>query len=460
MTSLTIAAVAILVICSLTRHGFSRAMAIGGGTPIGAAIVFGDIAIPTFYFAALGAVVALVVHLFARTRDPDLPAPPRFPGSRALLCFVAWSIVVTVVAPQIFAGVTVQSPDAMLVELRSGPPTTSNIAQIVYLIIGACVVFYLARSPATGPHLIGLAAGIATVLSFWRFTYINYGVPFPEGLFDNSPAFKFIDSSPGGGARFRGIFSEPSGLATSSLVTIAYTLSRAVRVVGWRRVWMLVLAAMAGVVASVSTSGTFVVASVALLALVGLTFFSHVFVRRHSVSPAIITLACFLAVVAVYVLPLAGTFVESVIDDKVGSTSYEDRTGTDILSLQIVTQTFGFGVGLGAHRPSSFVGALVATTGIVGFVLFATAVWSVIRHALPRPEYRPVIWALAAILITKAIASPDLADTSGLLWLCIGVLARACVLEEQDSLRSRRYLPAGAVGTAPLAPPLRRGDRG
>ena len=62
---------------------------------------------------------------------------------------------------------------------------------------------------------------------------------------------------------------------------------------------------------------------------------------------------------------------------------------------------------------------------LVGTLLFALAVWSLVRAGHRDQAYRPVVWALVASLVVKGVSGPDLADTSGILWMSLGVLAHA-----------------------------------
>ncbi|MFC0681408.1 hypothetical protein ACFFGH_26560 [Lysobacter korlensis] len=425
MTTLTPLLLAVMLFAAVTRHGYWRALAIGGATPVGAGLFLNGVALPTFYLAAVGALLGVAVRFLGRTRRTERLSYALFPGAVPLLLFAVWAIFVTLVAPLIFEGTETLRSDGTTQELQAGTLTTSNIAQILYLLLGLAVVFFLARTPGLGPQVIGWAATLVTVLSFWRYLSISFGLPFPEGLFDNSPLFVKIETEPGGAPRFRGILSEPAGLAGTCLVSIAYSLSRATQVAGLHRAGVLTVAAMAAFMASISTSATFVVASVALVVLVGLTFLAHIFIKRGGLPRLAILAATAAAVAALWVLPWAAETVEQVVDQKVSSSSFEDRSGADERSYGIVFETLGFGVGLGAHRPSSFVAALLSTTGIVGTVLFASAVWAIVRSAIPYREFRPVIWALTAVLITKVIAGPDLGDTSGVLWMSLGALAYA-----------------------------------
>lgn len=432
MTSLTLVTFAIMIAAAVTRGGYGRALALAGATPIGAALVVGGTAIPTFYMAAIGAFVGAAARLLSRTRDVDSPSAPRVPGAALLIGFGVWSAIVTLLAPQFFAGVEVFNPDGTARRLAAGVLTTSNIAQIVYLVLGIAVVVFLARSDFSGPGLIGIASTVVTLLSFWRFLSQVAGIPFPEGIFDNSPAYSFVEAAPGGQQRFRGIFSEPSGLASSTLVTIAYTLSRAVHVRGWHRVGVLSVAAMAGIMASVSTSATFVVAGIALLALAGVALLAKFLLRSASLSVLAMTAACAAVIASLWVLPIAANMVEEVVDSKVASSSFDERSGADARAYQLALQTFGFGVGLGAHRPSSFFAAVLSATGVVGTALFVGALVTIIGRALPLREYRPVIWGLLALLLTKVVAGPDLNDSSGILWMSLGILAAGIMRSGQE----------------------------
>jgi hypothetical protein len=300
-----------------------------------------------------------------------------------------------------------------------------------------CVVVYLARSPAATPELIGLSVSTAILLSLWRYLAPIVGLPFPEGLFDNSPSFAYIETAAGGLQRFRGIFSEPAALAGTSLVTIAYMLSRARQVRGWRRTGVLTLAGVAGYLGVISTSTTFVVAGLALTivaAAVGLLSFLS---GRARPSRAVGVAGCALVVVGLWILPVIVSFASSSVSDKLVSSSYNERSGSNAASYGVFLDTFGIGVGLGSARASAFLPTLLSATGLVGALLFAAAVVGLVVQGWPVPAYRPVVWALTALLIVKFTAGPDLSDTTGMLWMSLGLLSHA-VLEKQQSAGGRR----------------------
>jgi len=184
---------------------------------------------------------------------------------------------------------------------------------------------------------------------------------------------------------------------------------------------------MAAIMASLSTSATFVVALVVVAGLALLAGLVRA-VRLKPISPVVIGLALLAAISAYWVVPILVNSVTGVVNAKVGSSSYDDRSNVDSVSYEILFRTFGIGIGLGSHRPSSFLAALLSTTGVLGTLLFAATIVLVIRAGLRNDAYRPVVWGLVALLTTKVIGGPDLADTSGLLWISIGLLAQAGVV--------------------------------
>lgn len=424
MTTLSIAVLVLVVYGMLNPHGYGRALALGGVTASGAALAVGGTAVPTFYAVAIGAAVALALQMLGNAKAPPGPRRPLPPGVPLLLFFFCWSVLVTLVAPVLFNGLTVYTPTGGY-NLAAGYFTSSNVAQIIYLALGICVVLFLARSTKSGPEIIGLLVGTATLLSLWRYLDQTFGLPFPEGIFDNSPGFTYIESAAGGVERFRGIFSEPSGVAGCSLVTVAYMVPRALQVGGARRVGALLVAGVAVYLGVISTSTTFVVAGVTVAVIAVTTFVLRFALRRTGISALGSVIICAVVVAALWVLPIVADFVEKAVDEKINSSSFTERSSANTAAFDVLLGSFGFGTGLGSNRASSFVPTLLSTTGVVGTVVFAVVVATLIRRGTALREYRPVVWTLVTLLVTKVVAGPDLHDTSGALWMCLGLLSGA-----------------------------------
>lgn len=456
MTTLTVITVLVMLYGVLNPAGYGRALALGGATAAGAAAALGGVALPTFYAVAIGAALALIsASLGSRSgaSSPVLPQPLP-PGVPLLLTFLAWSALVTILAPVFFSGTTVNTANGEA-RLLAGYVTPSNVAQVGYLALGICVVVFLARSPHSRPELIGLTVFTTTVLSFWRLLHGEIGLPFPEDLFDNSPTLAFIETAPGGEERFRGILSEPSSLAASCLLAISYGLSRAPRVQGWRRVGVLAVVAAAGYMGAISTSTSFVVAGAVVAFLAVCSLGAEVVLRRATVSVVSAVTACAVAVAALWLLPRAVAYVASSVDDKVGTASYDERSGADTAAYDVLFNTYGLGSGLGANRASGFLPSLLSTTGVIGTVLFALAVAVLMARAVQIPAYRPVLWTLVSLLVLKLVAGPDLSDPSGILWMSLGLLSHAA-LRATPPQRDRAYQPLEATFFARVTVPGRR----
>lgn len=423
MTSLTLITLLVVAYGVLGSGGYARALALGGATAAGSAIFLAGIAVPTFYAVAMGAVIALILRMLGTGQSPAPERQPLPPGASLLILFAVWSTVVTVTAPLIFNGMAIVTPQTPF--LVAGVLTSSNLAQLVYLVLGVCVVVFLARSPSARPEVIALAAGTATLLSLWRYLSQNFGLPFPEGLFDNSPSFAYIETAPGGLERFRGIFSEPAGLAGSSLVTIAYMLPRARDLRGWHRAGAIAVAAVALQLGIISTSTTFIVAGLALTGIAAVTAILGFISRRTSLRRSVSIGGCIAVIIGLWVLPIVTSFVDSTVNSKLASPSYGERSSANTASIGVFLDTFGFGVGPGSARASSFVPTLLSATGLPGTLLFVAAIATLVHRAWAVRIYRPVVWALVALLVAKITAGPDLSDSTGILWISLGLLSHA-----------------------------------
>ena len=443
MSALTLIVLVVIVYGALNSYGYGRALAIGGATSAGAFVTVGATSVPTFYVAALGGIALFVV---ARLLEPGPVDAVRFrdvPGVMLLSVFFVWSLLVIGLSPLIFNGARLVSPTAK--QLIAGVITSSNIAQLSYLAIGIGVMVVLARARNAGPEIIGLTLSLAIGLSFWRYLNIYAGVPFPDGLFDNSPGFAYIETASGGVARFRGIFSEPSAIASSAIIAVAYGLARAYRLRGARRIGPLVLAGVSIFLGFFSTSTTFFVAGIVMLAIVGVTFGLGVLARRMQLNAGIVIIGCVLAIAAIWVLPVVATLVGAALGDKFGSASYSERSGSDSDSYQVFIDSWGFGVGLGSGRASSILPTLLSTSGLLGTLMFAVAIVGVGIRAFPLRHLRPVFWALVTLFVVKLIAGPDPFDSTGLLWMCLGVLGHGIIADDRiqnatrfDDRRRRR----------------------
>ncbi len=433
LTPLGLLFLAVIVVLAITRGGAVRVLALAGGLPMGAAAVISGEPIPMFYAVAIGAITAAAVRALLLRRErvfqpTGSSAPrPRLPGAVPLLLFAVWSALITLIGPTLFAGIPVLVSRGGLDEQLLDPGrleySVSNLAQVVYMAIGIGTVFLLGRGKSTTPMLLGIALATVTTLSFWRLISIITPLWFPEGFFDNSPNVRLIETTSDGGFRFRGIFSEPSGLAGVSLTTAVLFAMEFRRFRGWRRMIPAAVIAMAAVNAVSSTATTLIAAGLIVAAIL-LAVGSWRFVTsRVAVGPGIAAVALVVVGAGAFLAPAAVDLISTAVGEKIDSTSYGSRTGVDLFSYDLALQTFGLGTGLGSNRPSSFLAMLLSCVGIPGTVLFAAAIVGLVRGAWRDPRYRSTVWALIALLVNKLLVGPNLSDPSATLWICLGIVA-------------------------------------
>lgn len=390
--------------------------------PMTAAVVAGGTSLSPFYLLA-GLSILAVVNLIAT--PPDFLERKPTPGRAALLGFAFYAAAITAAGPWLFAGESVLPPRAGLESVAFPAPltyTVSNAAQLLYLLLAVAVVLHLGHLHGLPRNLLTAGLALGTVLSSARWVADVAGLPWPTAVFDNSLTVSYIDSTFDGAYRLRGVFSEPSELATFTLMALAYFVSAAYRSAGRARLLNGVLAGLAVFNLAQSYSGTAVVALAVLAVL--------------AVGPAVFRATTRLRITAVsyvgFVAVLGALYwfggdllrlFSDLIDDKLGSTSYSTRSASDVFSLRLLGDTYGFGVGLGSNRSSSFATTLASCAGVVGFVLFAVAGIAVARRAWRVEAARPAVWALVALLIGKAVAAPDLSTPA--LWVALAVCANA-----------------------------------
>lgn len=423
MTTLTFPALALTALALWRSSWWPLCLAVAGMAPAGVALIAGGIGLPLFYFVALFAAAIVALRLARLTASAPLRITG-IPGAITLVTFAIWSTVVTLTAPALFPGMAVlgSSPNNQTM-LAPGLMTSSNIAQVAYLWIAVAVVLLVASAPRAHPHVVGVTTVGIVGLSFWKYLADRVGVPFPVHIFDNNPVLIYIQTAPGGAERFRGTLSEPASLATYCLAAAAFTLAMVPRAAPLMKVALLAVFGVSIWLGIASTSTTFVVAGAMLCALAGCAYAVSLVGREGRLPVAHVVAGLVMLVVGYVAGPSLFQYVSDVVTAKSGSGSYVARSGVDDFSLGVAARSLGFGVGLGANRPSSFAVMLLSNVGILGALLFVVAVAVILRHALRCGGGSPTIWVLAAVLMARLVSGPDLADPSGLLYVSLGALA-------------------------------------
>lgn len=330
-----------------------------------------------------------------------------------LLAFLLYCMLSALLLPNFFAGFPVYAArEGIDTQVGNETPlafTISNIAQVIYLLLNATMVAAVLSTTSIQSAAIWRAFQFAGffVLLFAVYEKISAisGLPFPEQLL-HSNAFHYqgFDQTADGIKRISSTMSEPSLAGT---VLAAYFAFYAVQCTfGGRfrfRSASMAIAYLCGTALTTSSTGYLeVLLTFGLIALISLK-----------------SLARFMVVAFIGVIVVIGAWTElySVIDgvllSKAESLSFAARLASDLHALYILIETYGFGVGLGSNRPSSFVTLLLSNVGLIGsFCFVAFLLTAVVPYFRNRRWLTPRQLGIVAALMVhgagKVIASPDL----------------------------------------------------
>lgn len=376
------------------------------------------------------------------------------PGLRPLVAFGIWAVLVTAVSPIVFAGTPVLDPKQGIDDGVKDPavlaPALSNAAQAGYIAIGIATVIAIGSMRNVSPRLPAAAFAIGTIASSARFLLPE---TLQKVLFDNSENVTYTTGEFAGTERMRGIFSEPAGLGAFSVAAVVFFVMTASSTRGPQRYLWAGLGCWAATNAVLSFSGGALVTGLVVLGLVALQGTLALVSSSRRLAPPTVVIGLALAAVSVVLVPRVYDFVMLLLDDKASSSSYANRSAADTFSFALVDQTYWLGTGLGSNRPSSFLASLASTTGVLGVVLFASALGILLWHSVRQDVSRPVGWALIAVVISKVTAGPDTSDPS--VWFLLGVCA-ACVWSRNTDPRSP---PRGRVADEDVVLVGRRHNR-
>jgi len=319
-----------------------------------------------------------------------------------------------------------------------------NVTQLAYLAISVTLAALLgvrlsklppARLASSIDGAMMYCIVFCNILCTWH--WLSYAAPFvrwPHDFFFSNPSYApRVDQMMFDSVRLSGPFSEPSALAVAYSGFLFYTYQR-LRARGTVASMILLLWCVQILILSKSSTsflllGIFAVLVVARpLALAALGKAS-----MPRVTPAGVTaiLAVFAACIGImwYVSEnrdFVSTLLDTLIFKKQEGISYQERNATNIMALQILVETWGFGIGIGSHKASSFLLTLISNVGITGTLLFLVFLYHIM--ALPKVVLhgRPVAtpgdalrWSIVGTLIPLVISGPNLSNAA--LWTSLGL---------------------------------------
>lgn len=434
MTSLgVIFLVGSLVTLAGPGHRILWLLSASAAFPTTAAITMGTSSVAPFHLVAMFVLLRHGGLIFRRAEGPLRRM------KSALVGFLVVATLATLIAPVAFPDVLVLSP-SIGIDLALLTPTTlqdvsGSVAQIVYVWVSVGVVLILAQFKNLPRRLP--EAAFCTGLIFSSAGLFLSDQPWYDAELRNFAGAGYNPFE----QRHYGVFPEPSYLASFCVSALVYFVVVAILKTGRRRVGSLLWAALAAVNLLAAASGTAIAALVVLAAGAGLIGVYRL-VSGRAPLPVWLPPAVGMALVALAVPNRFSSAIWDLVAEKSVSESALSRFSADLFTLDLVWQTWGLGVGLGSHRPSSFGAAVLGASGVVGAVLLAWALVLAFRSVAPDVGLA-VGASLAALVASKLVAEPDL--STPLLWVLLGVAAnlasRVSSAVPPSSLRQRQESP-------------------
>jgi hypothetical protein len=423
--------------------------------------------------------VALMLAGFAFSREL-LPALKRIfgldPVGWIIVFLIIYVIGGAIIFPRLFAGEAIVYVVERLSSTRGGVvpaplgPSGGNLTQAGYFTLAA-LVYFAALAVATQPGGLRVlrTAGFAWALTIAVTGYVDLLAKL-AGLGDvfsiiRTAAYSMMTDDKhmvAGLPRINGAFAEASAFAGSAVPACVFTITY------WqieRRPAILLLGVSLFVLVALSTSSTAYV-TIALCGawMMGTMVFSIVTGRIRKSDAILLAIGLVGLTVAVAILVLDAKILaqytkmlEAMVLNKASSSSAMERGNWNLKALEALVATYGFGIGIGSTRTSSWIIAVISQLGLLG-AFGMLALMSVMlrglrgvslrgadRHTVALASaYRSA--ALASVL-ALAISSPS-PDLGVFFFLALAaVVASRSVLSRGQPTRSP-YARFGSLGSA------------
>ena len=382
------------------------------------AINIGERGIQPYYVVAAFILARALVN-----RSLGVRSMAPMPQAAWLWLFASIAVASAFVLPVIFAGIPVYDPKVGIDEgIFTQPPLAfglNNVAQAGFL---ACQVAVAYANLTI--DFSSLKARRAYIWAFYLVVLIIAaqaicqltGIPFPHSLILNNPGYALW--GPEGevsGTRNPGTFSEPSfagGFLT--MYCVGFMAEYLAGKGGGLRVIVSLVA-----IGLVASGGSLLTIGILVLALL-IRYFPFRFPWYINIQrfKRLIWMALLLGTpIALALLTLSGYREALIINTiaKSDSSSFINRTASDLFALQLLIQTHWLGAGLGSSRASSLLTTLLSNVGVAGVLAFAVFCFKMFA-TLP-DEYEWLRWAGLGLLVNMCINIPDV--TMPMLWVPI-----------------------------------------
>jgi hypothetical protein len=405
--------------------------------------------------------VGLVLKALSGFPRPRFIAACNVPAVRLLLAFVCYAVWTGMVHPFLFQGITVASPHGGIQPLSWG---TANLFQIIYLL--AVATMYLLAICSTRETMQSAVTwyvrGCLVICFFALYQLANamLHVPYPSSALYSNPSYVIYPAYKINGMwRLNSTLTEASSMAFYLLVGIALQ--------GWKVLtgpfrWYSSLSLSLLVVSLLLTqSSSGYLSLIFILAVAGFLYGSYL-LRRGAIPRAISFGFVLFAIVGTVVFATTSASlivqkeIKSVLLEKKNSSSYRERTASNVLAMQSAQATYFLGAGWGSLRCSGLGYMLIGTVGVPGLLLFLTFLLTLLSPLLSRRKavtrgnlYGQSLFATAVSMFVAALAGAE--PVSPILWVLFAAAsAGPPVLSNRYALRAATY-PRLARNSAGLA---------
>jgi hypothetical protein len=268
-------------------------------------------------------------------------------------------------------------------------PATSNLTQSIYLIADfVCFILVYAYATTPGARKILGSAALVTVTLNLVFAVLDLATYYSNttvllSFIRNASYGMLTEVEFAGSKRLVGSFSEASSFGSMTLGFFAFTGKLWLLGIRPRLTLALTGLSLCALLLSKSSTGY-----IGLAAIVGVAYLETMIgaVRRQLNSQCMWFLAGITIVLPIIVISLAlndevFAYVHDLLDqllfNKMSSGSGVERSSWNRQGLQNLIDTFGFGVGNGSMRASSFPIAVLGSLGIIGALIMGLFLISV-----------------------------------------------------------------------------------
>ena len=412
-----------------------------------AVVMVGSVGLSPGYYMVL----LVILRILTEALRGGLPiSREMLPPLASLLLFLLAAIISLWAAVAFFQGNVIVLGGGDNFQLTLAAPfkfRRENLTQLSYLVLSVTLTvalgIRLSRIPSHGLAKM-IDQGMVYCMIFchalclWQWlSYHTSFVNWPHDFFFSNKSYAYReDQIMLDEVRLSGPFSEPSSLAAAYAGFLFYGFQR-FRVDGSAKSMLLLIFNVLILFLSKSSTGFLLIGLFAVVVLTRAVARGITGTLRlpRSVTAAGLTaigLAFAATLGAIWYVVEHREFVSSLLDmlifKKQEGSSYRERSGSNLIALQILVDTGGVGIGIGSHKPSSFLLTLLSNVGVAGTLMFGLFVYQITklpyrpaagRLRAERLTGSPLRWWIAGTLITLTVSGPNLSNAS--LWTSFGL---------------------------------------